>query len=95
MASRDKQTLASHRLEELTVHMKNLVQDLREGRATPSSYARVYELRKEIGYVVAMLGSGAPTRPSTLIKDARTCACGFETTSEGNLQDHEILTHGL
>jgi hypothetical protein len=55
---RDAQTRAADRLEELTAEMKALVVELREG--TPDAYKKAYELRRELGYVIATLGEGVP-----------------------------------
>lgn len=51
---------AANRLEELTIAQKDVIQRLREN--DPQAYALVYELRREIGYVVATLGGGVPKR---------------------------------
>lgn len=59
-------TQAADRLEELVPHVKEIIQNLRT--ADPDehwsvAYAEVYELRREIGYVLRDLGWGVP-KPS-------------------------------
>lgn len=67
--SRNRKRLeAAARVEELTIVAKQLVLDLRgepgdrrsQENADLTAYGRVYWLRKQLGYVVASLGSGAP-----------------------------------
>lgn len=58
VSNRNTQTKAADRLEELTAEMKALVVELREG--TPDAYKKIYNLRRELGYVVATLGEGVP-----------------------------------
>lgn len=62
-----KRLAAAARIEELIEIQKQLVLDLRgtpdkAGRddADLTAYGRVYWLRKQVGYVVASLGVGAP-----------------------------------
>jgi len=55
-----KAEAAADRLEELVIIQKDIVQRLREN--DPQSYAFVYELRREIGYIVATLGMSVPKR---------------------------------
>lgn len=52
------QAVASQ-LEDIAVIAKTMCNDLREGADNP--YARVYWLRKQLGYAVAMLGQGNPS----------------------------------
>lgn len=58
MSDQDKLNKASHELEDLATIAKIMVTDLREGKDNP--YARVYWLRKQLGYIVADLGVGVP-----------------------------------
>lgn len=60
---------AANRLEELAAIAKAMVQDLRgqpgesgQVAANDTAYARVYWLRRELGYVVNTLGVGLPER---------------------------------
>jgi hypothetical protein len=60
----NKAVEASFRLEELSVELKELILDLRDPRC-PDPYARVYHFRREIGKVVATLGTGYPRIPTS------------------------------
>lgn len=57
---RDQETLneAANRLEELTIVGKEIVLSLRSG--DEESYAKMYWLRRELGYIVNTLGVGVP-----------------------------------
>ncbi len=65
-SSRDPRiTQAAAQLEDLSVELKQLIIDLREGK--PDPYARVYYFRHSVGQVVARLGVGTPrTRKDAL-----------------------------
>ena len=62
MTNREKQLDAANRLEDLAMDMKLLIPELREGMTSAAAYRKVYELRRELGRVVATLGCGVPTR---------------------------------
>lgn len=67
MADRDKCIEAAARLEELAIEAREIVNYLRTvDDNTPwcDPYARVYQLRTEIGYVVRTLGVGVPPASS-------------------------------
>jgi hypothetical protein len=51
---------AADRLEELVIIQKDIIQRLRAN--DPQAYALVYELRREVGYIVATLGMSVPKR---------------------------------
>jgi hypothetical protein len=63
-----KRLEVSHQLEELTIIAKQMVQDLRgepgnrlsQENADLTAYARVYWLRKQIGYLTRELGFETP-----------------------------------
>jgi hypothetical protein len=64
-----QRNLAADRLEELAAIAQAMVTDLRgqpgesgQTAASDTAYARVYWLRREIGYVVNALGVGLPPR---------------------------------
>jgi hypothetical protein len=56
---REKELQAARCLEDLTVIMKEMARNIRNGSET-DAYAAVYWLRREIGYVTATLGGGVP-----------------------------------
>ena len=56
---REKEVDAASRIEELMIIAKEMILRLRLGQE-PDSYAAVYWLRRELGYVVATLGVGVP-----------------------------------
>lgn len=67
MSDQDRFLKAANRLEELVPHMKEIIQLLREGGPhvrNGEAYAQVYELRREVGYIVRTLGVGV-REPST------------------------------
>lgn len=71
---RKKRFEAAARLEELAAIAKQMVLDLRgeggsEEDADLTAYARVYWLRKQLGYVVAPLGVGAPDSWTTKVAE--------------------------
>lgn len=59
---RTKQADAAHRLEELNIASSEIVRLLRAGQGNRFAYALVYELRKQLGYVVRELGEGVPNK---------------------------------
>lgn len=59
---KQKQVDASHKVEELSMDLKELVAELRSGVLPDSeAYAKLYHIRTRLGRVVATLGAGAPT----------------------------------
>lgn len=68
MSDQERFIGAANRLEELVPHTKEIVQLLRDGGPhtySGEAYAQVYELRREISYVVRVLGADVPSKPST------------------------------
>jgi phosphoribosylamine-glycine ligase len=57
--SRASEIEAANRLEELSVDLKDIIIQLRNG-TTAQPYALVYHFRTQVGHVVASLGSGYP-----------------------------------
>jgi hypothetical protein len=71
---RKKRFEAAARLEELAAITRQMVLDLRgeggsEEDADLTAYARAYWLRKQLGYVVASLGVGAPDTWTTKVAE--------------------------
>lgn len=73
---------ASYRLEELLAIGKAVVLDLRDGADAP--YARVYWLRRELGYVVAELGVGLPNHA-----ELKAVTAEYEALVSDDVEDAE------
>lgn len=60
MSTPEMNRKASHELEAMLPHLREIVNETREG--TVDAYASLYEARKRLGQIIAPLGAGVPSR---------------------------------
>jgi alkylated DNA nucleotide flippase Atl1 len=58
MAVDRKSMQASHELEEMLPHLREIVNEIREGRV--NAYGALYEARHRLGLITRNLGAGIP-----------------------------------
>ncbi len=66
MTSEEKQLAAAERMEEIAADLTTAAKKIRDGiddfGSINVAYGMAYEIRKQLGYVVATLGFGVPRR---------------------------------